>query len=392
MTASEYLLRVLRGFVSGEDPGPFAGDWQQLLELSAMHSVTGILGHSVMTFPHDDSAPFAQAMRRQCLQTMALFSQRADAMKRLTQALSAEGIDHLLFKGYVVREYYTIPELRTFGDIDFLIRPEDRAKSDAYMLAQGFEPKENWEPVFSYLRGAEFYEIHSHVLETDISERADYREYFSHIWDYAEPLGEHTYVLRPEYHLLYLLTHIAKHIHGSGAGARMYLDVAFFLKHFGADLDWAWFRGELETLNFYDFTNMVFTFVCREFGVGSPIPLRAVDEQTYRDFVDFTMAGGTFGKFGRDSAVIRLKNENLGEENVSKSKTLLRRFFPPASQIERRYTYLQGRHWLLPAAWVHRVIKNKDLIADRVQEAQNIVTADTDEVRRLRRIYQEIGL
>ena len=390
--AEQYLLRVLRGFVQGEDPGPFAGDWQQLLELAAMHSVTGILGHSVMSWPHADSAALAQPLRRQCLQTMALFSQRADAMARLAEALSAEGIDHLLFKGYVVREYYTIPELRTFGDIDFLIRPADREKCDALMRQWGFEPKENWEPVFSYLRGAEYYEIHSHVLETDVSERADYREYFSRVWDHAEPLRGHTYALKPEYHLLYLLTHIAKHIHGSGAGARMYLDLAFFLKRFGDRLDWAWFRGELEKLSFYDFTNMAFTFVRREFGVESPIPLRAVEEQTYQDFADFTMAGGTFGKFGRDSAVIQLKNQDIHAENVSRGKTLLRRFFPPASQIERRYTYLQGRHWLLPAAWVHRVIKNRDLIGQRVQEAQDIVTADAEEVLKLKRIYQEIGL
>ena len=390
--AEQYLLRVLRGFVQGEDPGPFAGDWQQLYALSAMHSVSGILGHSVMSFPHEDSAPVAQTMRRQCLQTMALFSQRGEAMLKLTEALSNEGIDHLLFKGYVVRDYYTVPELRTFGDIDFLIRPEDRKKCDALMKQWGFEPKEDWEPVFSYIRGAEFYEIHSHVLETDISERADYREYFSHIWDYAIQQSEHTYVLKPEYHLLYLLTHIAKHIHGSGAGVRMYLDIAFFLKHFDSDLDWAWFQGELEKLHFYDFTNMVFTFVKREFGVESPISLRPVDEQTYQDFLDFTMAGGTFGKFGRDSAVIQLKNQDIGEVNVSKGKTLLHRFFPPASQIERRYTYLKGRHWLLPVAWIHRVFKNKDLIGQRVQEAQNIVTADTEEVLKFKRIYQEIGL
>lgn len=390
--AEQYLLRVLRGFVQGEDPGPFAGDWQQLYMLSAMHSVTGILGHSVMSWPHEDSAPVAQMMRRQCLQTMALFSQRAEAMARLTEALSREGVDHLLFKGYVVREYYTIPELRTFGDIDFLIRPQDRGKSDALMKQWGFEPKENWEPVFSYLRGAEFYEIHSHVLETDISEHADYREYFSHIWDYAEKKSEHTFVLKPEYHLLYLLTHIAKHIHSFGAGARMYLDVAFFLRHFGGALDWSWFRSELEKLNFYDFTNMVFTFVKREFGVESPIPLRPLDEQIYQDFLDFTMAGGTFGKFGRDSAVIQLKMQDGDDEDVNKGKTILRRFFPPASQIERRYTYLQGRHWLLPAAWIHRVFKNKNLIGRRVREVQSIASADTEEVLKLRRIYHEIGL
>ena len=89
--AEQYLLRVLRGFVQGEDPGPFSGDWQQLYTLSAMHSVTGILGHSVMSYPHDANTQFVQMMRRQCLQTIALFSQRGEAMAKLTEALSNEG-------------------------------------------------------------------------------------------------------------------------------------------------------------------------------------------------------------------------------------------------------------------------------------------------------------
>ena len=172
----------------------------------------------------------------------------------------------------------------------------------------------------------------------------------------------------------------------------MYLDIAFFLKHFGNSLDWDWFRSELEKLNFYDFTNMVFTFVTRVFGVDSPITLRQVDEQTYQDFLDFTMAGGTFGKFGRDSAVIQLKNQDIGEENVSKGKTLLLRIFPSASTIEARYTYLQQNPWLLPVAWVHRLVKNRDIFGKRVQEMQNIVTADNKEVLKLKRIYKEIGL
>ncbi len=390
--AEQYLLRVLRGFVQGEDPGPYSGGWQQLIELSAMHSVTGILGHSVMSWPHDAAAETLQYLRRQCLQTMAVFSRRAEAMHALTQQLSAEGIDHLLFKGYVVREYYTIPELRTFSDIDFLIRPDDRAKSDALMKQQGFEALADWEPVFGYRRGAEFYEIHTHVLETDISERADYREYFSHVWEYAERQGEHTCLLRPEYHLLYLLTHIGKHIHGTGAGIRMYLDIAFFLRRFGDTLDWAWFQGELEKLHFQDFTNLVFMLVQREFGVESPIRLRAVDEQTYQDFLDFTMAGGTFGKFNQDEAELQLRRQDPEAEKASKVKALLSQIFPPAARIERRYPYLKGRRWLLPVAWVHRVFHNRAFWGDRARRAQKILSADEEKVEHLRRIYREIGL
>lgn len=390
--AEQYLLRVLRGFVQGEDPGPFSGDWQQLIALSAMHSVTGILGHSVMSWPHDAAAETVQYLRRQCLQTMAMFSRRTEAMRSLTELLSAEGIDHLVFKGYVVRDYYPIPELRTFSDIDFLIRPSDRAKCDVLMKQQGFEPLADWEPVFGYRRGAEFYEIHTHVLETDISERADYRDYFSHVWEYAEKRSGRTYVLPPEYHLLYLLTHIGKHIHGKGAGIRMYLDIAFFLRHFRDTLDWTWFGSELEKLNFYDFTNLVFTLVQREFGVESPIGLRAVEDQTYLDFLDFTMAGGTFGRFNQDEAELQLRKQDPGEEQVSRVKALLSQIFPPAARIERRYTYLQGRRWLLPVAWVHRVIHNRAFWGDRARRAQKILSADEEKIQKLRRIYREIGL
>lgn len=49
----------------------------------------------------------------------------------------------------------------------------------------------------------------------------------------------------PEFHFLYMLTHIAKHIHGSGAGLRMYLDLAAFIRHHGTGLDWPWIEAQL---------------------------------------------------------------------------------------------------------------------------------------------------
>ncbi len=390
--ASTYLLRVLRGFVQEEDPGPFAGSWPTLKLLADMHQVTGILGHSVMSWPHDDSAPYAQALRGACLQTMALFSRRADAFSHLCELLTAEGIDHLLFKGSVVRDYYPIPELRTFGDIDFLIRPEDRQRCDALMKAQGYTPRDDWEPVYSYLRGSEFYEIHTQVLETDVSGHKDFRPYFSAVWDHAVLRSGRTYVLRPEYHLLYLLTHIAKHVSSSGAGIRMYLDIALFLRRLGQELDWTWFCAETKKLSFSDFTNMVFTLVQREFGVESPIALKPVDDAVYADFLDFTMAGGTFGKFGRDPAMLQMKRQTQSGEEVSRTRTLIRRLFPSAATIARRYTYLQGRSWLLPVAWVHRVFRNREIWAKTAKETRDILHAETSEADRILRLYREIGL
>lgn len=106
-------------------------------------------------------------------------------MQQLIQKMQEEHIEHILFKGYVLKDYYPIPELRSYGDIDFVIRPEDREKSHQLMLREKFQVKTDWEPVYSYYKFTEYYEIHTDVMEVDVSEKADYREYFQHMWEHA---------------------------------------------------------------------------------------------------------------------------------------------------------------------------------------------------------------
>lgn len=389
---SIYLLKILKCFIQNENPGPFSGNWMKLIMLANIHSVTGILGYMVMNYPDESNAQAAPLLRRQCLQSIGIFSQRAQRMKKLIQQMDELEIDHLLLKGYVLKDYYPVPELRSYGDIDFLIRMDDRPRSDALMLREGFERKTDWEPVFSYLKNLEYYEIHTNVMEIDVSDNADYKAYFSHTWERAHLMEGHTYRLRDEDHLLYLLAHVAKHISSSGAGIRMYMDIAVFIQHFGDQLDWDYIRSELNKLAFADFANMVLTVVQEYFGVAGPIPLKKIDAQVLEDFMEFTMAGGTFGHVGRDSGLVYLKRQDRNDERVSRTKTFMKRLFPSADSIESRYTYLQGRHWLLPVAWIHRLFRTRDEWSEHTKEAHSIMNTDTEEVLKLKRIYKEIGL
>ena len=172
----------------------------------------------------------------------------------------------------------------------------------------------------------------------------------------------------------------------------MYMDLAVFLQHFGDGLDWKYIRQELEILCFTDFANMVLSVVQEYFGVKSPIPLKTVPAQIFEDFMEFTMAGGIFGHVGRDSGLVSLKNQDRDDKNVSRMKTFKRRLFPSAKSIENRYTYLQGRHWLLPAAWIHRFFRTRDSWGHHAKEAQSILSTETEKVLKLKRIYKEIGL
>lgn len=315
-------------------------------------------------------------MRERCLQTVGLSARKAERMRELMERLDTDGIDHLLLKGFVVRDIYCVPELRTFGDIDFLIRLEDREKCDKLMMSGGFQRKTDWEPVFSYQKGIEHYEIHTDIMEVDVSDQADYKGYFQKVWEHACLQDGHTWLLDVEFHLLYLLTHIAKHISGAGAGIRMYLDIAFYLKRYRDEIDWEHFRKEVDTLGFNRFVNVVFTAVEQWFGVESPIQLTPIEGKLMVDFLDFTLDGGVFGFIGREPGLNDLKKVNRSDDTVDRRLTLIHRMFPPASKLESRYTYLQGRHWLLPVAWFHRFIRTRDKLNQHLSEAKGIVTAD----------------
>lgn len=385
----QFLLDVLKAFVHNEKLNfDEELDWAELMRLSSIHSVTGILGYMAMQNPCERIAPMLSQLKTQCFGTIALYAQRTEKAKQMFAKLSEADIDNMRFKGCVLRDYYPVPELRSFGDVDILIKPKDREKCHKLMLEHGFSVKTDWEPVYTYYNNLELYEMHTELVESDVSDKADYKGYFRRAWEHTTRTSERTFEPTPEFHFIYLLTHIAKHINGAGAGIRMYLDLAFFVKHFGDNADWTYVENELEELKLKGFANFVLTVTQKSFGVESPIELNRIEDDIFEDFMDFTMDGGVFGHVGRDSALVTLKKSH----ETSRTATVMRRLFPKAETIERRYTYLQGNHWLLPVAWVHRFFKTSSSWSEHANEAKGIMKTDDEEVLKLKKIYKEIGL
>lgn len=390
-------LSALRAFVQGDAPeavGP--EEWPELARLAGINSTAGIVCYVYMRHPELIPPELRPELRRQCTREVALYTQRAQQMLQLAARLDENGIDCILFKGFVVRAYYPVPELRTFGDVDIIIHKEDRQKSDALMTELGFERQGDWEPSYAYRKGAEYYELHSRVIGFDVSDKADYVGYFGKIWDHVQPARvvelAHAWELKPEFHFLYLLTHIAKHISRSGAGVRMYLDLAFFIKHFGASLDWGWVVRELETLCLADFANVALTAVEQWFGVACPFALDGVDDETLGDFTEFTLAGGIYGYVGRDQGTLFLKQQDRNEEEMSKFRTLLFHALPPVRVLVNKYAWLEKYPWLLPVAWILRLIDKRKEWGRFADRTKQILSADEEKVLKLKRIYKEIGL
>ena len=99
------------------------------------------------------------------------------------------------------------------------------------------------------------------------------------------------------------------------------------------------------------------------------------------------MQAGTFGKDGRDAGVSALK-----ESNSSKYMQIVRYIFPKAETISSRYTYLQKRPYLLPVAWIHRVVITASSTGHHISRAISMAKADEKEVDRLKQMNENLGL
>lgn len=391
-TEYTYLLHLLNAYLREKAPDPAEHvDWDALLSLAKIHGVTGIVGYMGKKYGLCDDPQYTAAFRQLCMSTISLFARRYALAQTMAKKLDEAGIDHILMKGFVLRDYFPVPELRTFTDIDLVIHPEAREQAHQLMLSLGFAVKDNWEPVYSYHRDNEYYEIHTQIMEIDISDKADYRGYFDNAWAHARPVSTHSYRFTPEFHFLYMLTHIAKHIHGSGAGIRMYLDVAAFINCHGAELDWQWVEAQLRELELFDFARVVLTATHHWFGIPCPMAFDPVSQETLDDFTVFTLEAGTFGHHNRDGALAKMKHQEQSNP-VDRAKLLMRLAFPKAETIQARYTYLQDKPWLLPVAWIHRFVKTCSGTEQHLETARQIITADTEEVDRQKKLMKDIGL
>ena len=108
-----------------------------VLEAARRHRVHWLL-HDRQSVSFMEPA-WAAGVKREVLHAAALDARRDEDTRALLDALSASGIDTLIFKGAALAHLiYTAPHLRPRTDIDILIRAEDRDRAGGVLEASGW--------------------------------------------------------------------------------------------------------------------------------------------------------------------------------------------------------------------------------------------------------------
>ena len=385
MTEKQFLL-LLRSFVQAVPPEPDE-DWNApaLCRMAAKQNLLPVLAYENKQWKLFARRDVCQSLDGIFYGTVAANLNRCVAFETLSKALSAHGIAHMPVKGYYLRRLYPVPELRTFGDIDLLIHPADRKAAHELMLSLGYTVKQDWEPSYSYFKDAEYYEIHTNLMDGNLDGRADLQAYFDGAWAHAVADEGLRYRPADDFHLIYTICHLAKHLYGGGSGMRMYLDVALYVKHEDSGFNWQGIIEEFSSLGLTTFFHTVMNACRLWFGVETRCPLPEPDYEGLEQLLSYTLDSDLFGH-SRDHSVMELRKEKEAGRVV---RTML---FPPADEIESRYTFLENRHWLLPLAWSVRLFSNLSLIPNRLRQMKQVTRTDKTSVERYDGFMRRIGL
>ncbi len=389
MSDTQFPL-LLRSFVQDIPPEPGAlWNIPHLWRTAAEQNLLPILAYENKRWKLFDDPIVCRQLDGLLYGTVAANLNRCVDFETLSASFTKHGIAHMPVKGYYLRQLYPTPELRTFGDIDLLIHPEDRQKVHDLMLSLGYTVKQDWEPTYSYIKDAEYYEIHTNLMDGNLDGRTDLQAYFDAAWAHAVPDDGLRFRPEDDFHFIYTVCHLAKHLYGAGAGLRMYLDVALYVKHMDDSLYWQVIVGEFAALHLAKFFYTVMN-ACRVwFGTETICPLPDPDTEALDRLLSYTLDSDLFGH-SRDHAVIELRNEK--DEAPSRSRVLRKMLFPPAAEIESRYIFLQNRHWLLPLAWLVRLFANLRLIPSRIRQMKQVTKTNKVSVETYDGFMRRIGL
>ncbi len=390
----QVFLSLLRGYVCGQKLNALpTADWQALYDLAQSHNVTGLVGRILADLPADHRPPeaLAVAFRQAMGQTLMAYEKRMAAVQVMEQTLTDAHIPYLMVKGACTAAAYPDPSLRTSGDTDIVLTPDNQQKAVRTLEQRGFAKKVTHDDVVMLtLRGFEF-ELHTRLESINDGSRALLANPFAP--EVAYNKSKNIWVLQPVFAVYYTVLHLLHHIKTGGAGVRMLLDTDLLLRKDPAlapkVLELAARSGLARSFG-------CILALCKQW-LDTPLPcsVPALDTDTVEKFAAVILGGGVFGHGNGNTGAVflaRQKAANGSKTPFTRLAALFRYCFPKADYMAYQFPYLIRRPWLLPFAYLHRFCHG--LFRNRTHSAAALlaIAGKNQGAALLHRVWAELDL
>jgi len=234
-------------------------------------------------------------------------------------------------------------------------------------------------------------ELHDHLVYTEAVNGEGHADFFNDFWKYVSD-GE----LDWSFHFLFLIFHMRKHFMNGGIGFRNFADIAVLTKYNG-NLNWGWIEEKLSDLGMLEFAQKVFALNKEWFGIVPLLRLLPIEEEFVQEAKEFIYGNGVFGVSEEENAKnLAVNNVRINEKKNLGFRKVIRGFFPRYSSLitAEKYSFLVGRKYLLPVAWVYRAIRSaKERRTKRaVKSLVRVSFVSKKEVQEREKVLKEWGL
>ena len=339
-------------------------DPQEFVRVSVRHKILPMTAQVLLQSGQPLPAETQEAVRTEALGQVVVQTRKTEQFLRACRALQAAGVTPLCVKGIVCRALYPDFDLRISADEDLLVQPSAFSACTKVLESLGFTavgtPKDGEVGYFHAESGCRI-ELHRSMFPEDDGVYARFNALLGDLFAAPMPLciGRTTlFCPAPQQHLLYLVLHAYKHFLISGVGIRQIADIALFAR--ACPVDWRALFAACETVRLTGFLNAVLVIGGQYFG----LPLSEIDAPQFCAETDAAallqdvMQGGIYGSKNKDHLHSgALTFQQYAATLAGKRPTRLAALFPPRERMRRRYPYLNKHGWLLPVAYLSRLLR-----------------------------------
>lgn len=360
----KFFLCILRDHLHREPTNPPDSlNWEILTNYAVQHKLGGICWYQCKDYlrSHYATNPICKTLEQEFNGSLFHAIHLQTEKSAIFSSFAKANIPFVPIKGAVLASYYPEPALRTMGDLDLLIHPEDRDSTRDILKSLGYSVTRWSEREWDYAKHLVHLELQADLLHGSATKDSSIRDYINDYWPHVRPVNDGSELaLELEFHLLYLIAHIAKHLRSAGVGLRQFFDLSVLTEYPGFQINWELFREEAEAARLWEFSKSCFTLCHRWFGSPQVLPDADFSEEFFESVTNHVFNNGVFGF---DNEVPHSRELLMERERshlplpLLKMRVMRRKLFPRYRDLITltKYQGLKGRPWLLPWYWIKRL-------------------------------------
>lgn len=361
-TTETQFLHIANAAVSGGDLPAEKVDWPAIFTLANQQKLLPILFETVRKMPAaEENAALFAAVKQQVIAQVLHQTMRASEFSGLYQKLRAAGLHPIVVKGQLCSRLYPLKDHRISAEDDLYIPDAEFMACHEQLLANGLRtgtPADELASAdeVSYTKdGSPLYiELHRHLFDSAEDAHDELNRFFA---DLNSVEIDGFLAMPPHEHLLYLLLHAYKHFVRSGIGLRQFCDIGLWARAYHGEIDWQRLHDQCAAVHAATFAAAAFRIARDYLGIGFDLSAPWDENIDVEPLLHDTLCGGVYGS----NDLTRLHSSTVTLNAVKASRRgersgVLRTVFPKRAYLERRYPYLKKRPYLLPVAWVQRLV------------------------------------